>query len=191
MRRISATTVEDFILRRFKRKPRLRGVSQAALSNTTVAQQACDPLPDRENRSIRSGSTQLTTFDCITCDTCPSARMRPIFFIPPIVSFETHDVLTAPDGTWRTAIPPARNQPLQIACYGLATSAAIATCSAPVWRTVHQEGFSAPSNPSAARDGFVREFERAAPECACADRCIARPRSASNTLDIIESVSAT
>lgn len=122
MKKVAATTVDEFILKRFGTEAearRLEGaaatpaqiVRRAALLNTTIAAQlARDDLRYRaeKNRAIpKRIDSHLATFDCITCDKCmPVCPNAANFTYPtPQVAFDYHDLIVAPDGRWRAGAP--------------------------------------------------------------------------------------
>ena len=83
---------------------------------------------DPRYRAAANGKTpkriesHLVVFDCITCDKClPVCPNAANFTYPtPLVAFDYHDVLVAPDGSWRWADGTRRfeiTRPMQIACY--------------------------------------------------------------------------
>lgn len=139
MGRVSAAAVDAYILRCFGqedearrlaaaegRPTEARAVQWAGLLNTTVAaeQAAQDPRyhADRNRKIPKRMDSQLTTFDCITCDKClPVCPNAANFTYPtPRVTFDYQDLVVPPQGavtlgsaTKRFAITEA----MQIACY--------------------------------------------------------------------------
>jgi putative selenate reductase len=127
MQRVGARSVDEFILRRVAggAAESHGDVGRAALANTALAAREArdDPRYRAErNRAVpKRINSQLATFDCITCEKClPVCPNAANFLYPtPVIDITTHDLIVAPDGSWRAG-PPRRfaiERPLQIACY--------------------------------------------------------------------------
>ena len=100
-------------------------VRRAAAENLTRAAAAARRDPryraDHNRRVPQRIDSHLDLFDCITCEKClPVCPNAANFIYPtPAVAFEYHDVLVAPDGTWKPG--PSRRFEItrtsQIACF--------------------------------------------------------------------------
>ena len=130
MQRVGATSVEEFILRRFGQaeEARRRGASTrwAGLLNTSIAAEMAREEPryrSEDNRAVpKRIDSQLVVFDCITCDIClPVCPNAANFLYPtPRIAFDYRDIIVSPDGSRREADELRRfeiSEPLQIACY--------------------------------------------------------------------------
>ena len=102
------------------------GTSDAGLRNTArVAEMARnDPRyhADANGGIPKRIDSQLTIFDCITCDkclpVCPNAANF-VYSTPP-AAFDYRDIIVSPDGAWRDAPETRRfeiTSEFQIACY--------------------------------------------------------------------------
>ncbi len=124
MRKLGATSIDDFILKSAPPDART-SVHEAALTNTTRAAERTrnDPRYRAEkNRAVpKRIDSHLVTFDCVTCDKCmPVCPNAANFTYPtPLVAFDYHDLIIAPDGSWKPG-PPRRfeiKEAMQIANY--------------------------------------------------------------------------
>jgi len=124
MRKQGAATIDDFIVKSASPDART-SVHEAALKNTTrAAEQARNDPRYRadKNRAVpKRIDSHLVTFDCVTCDKClPVCPNAANFTYPtPQVAFDYHDLIIAPDGTWKPG--PSRRfeiqESMQIANY--------------------------------------------------------------------------
>jgi putative selenate reductase len=107
MKKIGATTIDDFILNAYGRRD--AGITRAGLLNTTIAADRARNDPRYRAEANRAApkriNSHLVIFDCITCDKCiPVCPNASNFTYPtPIVDFEYRDVIVARDGSTRPA----------------------------------------------------------------------------------------
>jgi putative selenate reductase len=111
MKAVGAGNIDDFILKTAEKTPdplkKGSGVFNAALLNTSAAAEKARNDPRYRASANRKSppriDSHLRTFDCITCEKCiPVCPNAANFLYPsPIVSFEYHDVIVAPDGSMR------------------------------------------------------------------------------------------
>lgn len=143
MQELNAVDVDEFILRRFGQEGEARrraaaelgtgagaddlhraSVRWAGLLNTSIAAQtAREDLRYRAERhqgtaahiGARTQTTVAPRDECIAA--CPNAAN--FAFLTPVVSFDYHDLIVSPDGTWQDG--PQRqfeiNAEIQLACY--------------------------------------------------------------------------
>lgn len=104
MKAAGAHDIPSFIA---KRGGDAGSVHEAGMRNTTAAAEAARNDPRYRAAANRKVPTRidshLTTFDCITCDKClPVCPNAANFTYPtPIQTFDYHDVVVLPDGSWR------------------------------------------------------------------------------------------
>jgi putative selenate reductase len=111
MKALGAANIDDFILKTAEKTPgpltKGSGVFNAALRNTTAAAEIARNDPRYRAAANRKTppriDSHLRTFDCITCEKCiPVCPNAANFLYPsPVISFEYHDVIVAPDGSMR------------------------------------------------------------------------------------------